>query len=998
VDQNSDATLLPVVAIGASAGGLEPIEEFFESVEPGLGCAYVIIQHLSPEFRSLMDQLLARRSSMPIRRITAGMDLQPNTIYLNLPRTRLALQHNFLSVEKLTKEELHYHPINDFFISLAEQRRSYAVAIVLSGTGNDGTEGSEAIARKNGIVLVQEPSTASFDGMPRSVLETGVQSLTARVPVLAEAVGLTLKEQPFAHLQHAEPLPIDDPLLHIFSLIKTRFGTDFSKYRTKTLQRRVERRALMNHVDSIGELRDIVRTDQQELAELYADLLIEVTSFFRDRDAFDFLADNVIPALVEQAIEKQSLRIWVAGCASGEEAYSIGMLVQEHLRVINVSLDVKIFATDIHERSMAHANSGVYSQALVKALPIELVHRYFDENGDDLRIKKSLRNTVYFSTHDVTRDPPFSSIDLVCCRNLLIYLVDEAQDNALRMFHFSLRVGGVLFLGASEHLRNLASEFDDLNSSHRIFKKRRDIQLLPMGAVVKEESFLDRIDQSMRNPSRVNSAEKSAALLAASDVQLARKRAFDNILAEYAPPGFLLDHEANVEHIFGNAGNLLPQQSGSFSRKIFDLIQPGLKSPIMTAINHMRNSDLANFNRDIAVTADDGAVQMFDLALTRLNSSSESASFMLLHIVDKKNSVTAEYTPLSGVAAATTLDDATQQHIHQLEKRLQTSEENLQSIIEELETSNEELQSSNEELMSTNEELQSTNEELHSVNEELYTVSLEHRRNNDELNRRNDDIKLLLKSSKISLIHLDENLCLKRYSPNAGKIFNLESRGIGHRLTDDSIVPANTEILESIHAVDSDRVSKTLTLSTVGRTYVVKISPNELDNDKPYSGIIISVIDTTELTELQNRLDSTTQLLELQNELNTTLEHYQNLVEGTSSIIVRYDAKTFEILYCNKAYAKRWNSTPEKLLGTNILSIRSAVEAEKFANSLKALELGENLTNMPTVLVEDEGKMVKHTALITTRGLSKDGVTVDQYQSIGVEFPENVQLQEDLIS
>jgi len=618
--------LVPIVAIGASAGGLEPIERYFDNMELNSGCAHIIVQHLSPEFRSLMDQLLARHSDMPIYRIRNGIKLQPNSIYLNLPRSRITIEGNELKFEKIDVDEPYHHPIDQFLKSLAAQRGSEAIAIILSGTGTDGTKGCTAINKAGGTIFVQDPTTTRFDNMPRSVIAKGHQSLVANPDTLAHAVSLKLENKPFDHLQQLKPPMVEDPIDDILSLMKSRFGTDLFQYKQLTIKRRIQRRVVMNRMKSLDELRLKLHSDDEELKNLYADLLIEVTSFFRDPDAFLYIRDYVIPGLIEHAKERGCLRVWIPGCASGEEAYSIGILIKEYLRTSEQALDVKIFATDIHERSMSYAHAGLYEKSLLKSLSPDLILRYFDCTDDHAQVKHDLRKIISFSTHDVTQDPPFSNIDLVCCRNLLIYFIDNAQENVLKMLHFSLRKSGVLFLGPSEHLGTLTNEFEVVNSTWRLFRKRREVNLLPTNSILENDTLISRLNDRTPILPRSHDSAESVEISKQNSTKNAKYTAFDDIISKYAPPGFLITRDGDIEHIFGDAGELLPSQSGSFSRNIIELVRPELKPVVITAINQGRGSNFTQFNRDVTFAQADGALQSYSVSMIRLNLSRQERS------------------------------------------------------------------------------------------------------------------------------------------------------------------------------------------------------------------------------------------------------------------------------------------------------------------------------------------------------------------------------------
>jgi len=964
---------VPVAAIGASAGGLEPIEQFFDAMPVDSGCAFVIIQHLSPDFRSLMDELLARHSTMPIFRITDGMEIAPSSIYLNPPRSVMTLKGNILKVEKIVDTDSVYLPIDIFFDSLAKDRGAKAVGLVLSGTGSDGTRGSKKIESVGGKVLVQDPITTRFDGMPRSVLSDGYSTLVASPHVLAESVTRLLNDESLTGLDASERSPIVDPLSDVLSMLKHSHGTDFLQYKEATVHRRIQRRAQMRGLTDINDYRDTLATDNFELQELYADLLIEVTEFFRDQEAFAVLQKKVVTQLTEDLNDGGSLRVWVPGCASGEEAYSIAILLQEQARTMGIFLHLKIMATDIHVRSMSQASSGVYTEAALRNMPTDLIERYFDCADGQAQIKPSLRNMVFFSTHDVTRDPPFTRIDLISCRNLLIYLKEDAQEKVMNLLHFSLRKDGYLFLGPSEHIGAIAHEFDVVNEKWRLYKKRRDVKLL------ESESIFHRTDLPTGVARVTNAAPRvSKSQSAYSDDAIPFKRAhraaLEEIVSRYAPPGFLLTDDGTVAHIFGNAGELIPLQSGSFSKRIVDLIRPELKVIVTAALDHSRHKDFTEFRRAAYVKKDGGTATTYQVTLVPMELAGEALRFQLLSI-DKGKTLEVDADSVVAISkeelVAFDSSQVLQQRISILEHNLQSSEESLQSTIEELETSNEELQSTNEELMSTNEELQSTNEELHSVNEELYTVSAEHQRKNEELTERETDIDVLLQSSKIGTIHLDSKLLLRRYTNNARSVFNILPQDVGRPIDHITIRASAQDIPKLIHDANQTRDTHETQVLVDDNVYLLRIMPYRAEADQP-SGVLITVIDITDVEQVRGKLA----------DLNV---QYKDLVDNTDSFFVRWDAKTEKILFCNEAYASRWDSKIDRLIGKNIVEIRNANERKEYREEHAKLSPNQAITNVRKEVGADG---YTRAARVFTRAISKDGRTIAEYQSNGYDVTE----------
>jgi len=974
----NDQDAVPIAAIGASAGGLEPIETFFDAMPPDSGCAFIIIQHLSPDFRSLMDELLARHSSMSIHRVTDGMIIEPNSIYLNPPRSVMTIVGNRLQVEGISAKDTVYLPIDLFFESLANSRGENAIGLVFSGTGSDGTRGAKYISESDGTVLVQDPATTRFDGMPKSVIAEGNFELVAAPTDLARCVRQLLNSENIDVLSTTTREPLEEPLQDLLSMLKHRYGTDFLQYKEATVKRRIERRAQMNRISDINDYRDLLNTDELELQELYADLLIEVTEFFRDPEAFEVVRNRVLPRLMENCKDGDSVRVWVPGCASGEEAYSIAILLQEQARVMGIYPQLKILATDIHIRSMNKASAGIYTEESLKGVPNDLVARYFDIADGHVQIKPTIRNMVFFSTHDVMRDPPFTRIDLVSCRNLLIYLNEDAQEKVINLLHFALRKSGYLFLGPSEHIGAIAHEFDAVSDKWRIYEKRRDIKLLPAESIFQRADMTKGMPRSNRSRFVHKANEPSLVNDQSISFKRAQRVALEEIVSEFAPPGFLLTDNGTIVHIFGNAGTLLPMQSGSFSKSVIDLIRPDLKVIVTAALDQARNREFTEFKRAAYVKDEEAASSTYEILLRALDMPGEAQRFLLLSVQKKITNEENQNTLISDVQefAEDESAEAFRQRILVLEHSLRSSEESLQSTIEELETSNEELQSTNEELMSTNEELQSTNEELHSVNEELYTVSAEHQRKNQELTERDNDLDTLLHLSKIGTVHLDEDLTLLRFTPGARSVFNIMPQDVGRPFSHITIVSDEYDVLALVEEVKNSQVVREVQLKVRNSEYILRILPHHKDDDYR-QGVLITVIDISDLQSVRSELK----------DLNI---QYKDIVENTESFIVRWDAKTEKIAYCNSHYASILNSTPELLVGKSIAISRKPEEAQIFRDSLSSITLSNSVTGVYLSTDEFEDKRYSR---ITTRAIGLDDERIDFYQSMGNDCTEEQNYQ-----
>jgi two-component system CheB/CheR fusion protein len=753
-----------VVALGASAGGLEALEKFFDNMPAGTGLAFVVVQHLSPDFKSLMNELLARHTKLAIHRVIDGMAIEPDAIYLIPPKKEMIVADGKLLLTDKDPAQGLSLPIDTFLRSLAHEYGQRAIAIILSGTGSDGSRGVRAIHDAGGLVIVQDEVTANFDGMPRSAIDTGV----------VDAV-LPPREMAGAILDHVERLRhgkepgelqsqvVSDSGIHeVFRALHTAYGIDFSYYKPNTVARRVERRLQMSGTASLNDYVARLHDDHEELNSLYKDLLIGVTRFFRDEDAFRRLEMDVLPQLLNRLNGDDELRVWVAGCATGEEAYSVGILVHEALAARRRALRAKIFATDVHQASLESASAGVYSDESLAGLSAARLARFFKKHASGYQVTPELRKLIVFAPHNVAKDAPFTKLDLICCRNMLIYLQPHAQKKVLSLFHFALKASGMLFLGPSESPGELADEFDVIDRHWKIFRKRRDV----------------RLPADFRLPLSPGLARwRAAAGVPAADgrglPEIQLLRAYDALLEKYVPPSLMVNERRELVHSFAGAGKFLKVPDGRPSRDVLDLVEPSLKLALAGALQRAAKEKQPIVYGSVTIDSlPEG--QQLRLAVKPITIQSTGDEFFLISFEQQAKK------PLPAPAETEIdFDQASRDRLHEVEDELRYTKENLQATIEEMETTNEELQATNEELVASNEELQSTNEELHSVNEELYTVNAEHQRKITELTELTDDMDNLLRSTEIGTIFLDRALCIRKFTPQILQAFQILPQDVG---------------------------------------------------------------------------------------------------------------------------------------------------------------------------------------------------------------------------
>jgi len=851
---------VPIVGIGASAGGLEPFERFFDAMPVESGIAFVVIQHLSPDFESMMDELLSRHSSMDIERVVDDLPLKPNTIYLNPPRSQMIVKDGRFKLTANEDPKKLNLPIDIFFESMAREYGRSAIAIVLSGTGSDGTKGVAAIREFEGAVLVQSPESSKFDGMPRSVIESGNFDAIATPAEMPELIKLVRAGKSIDQSYSGEMS--DDPAKHIFHRLRDKYGTDFGYYKDATIRRRFERRATLCGLD-LESYATRLETDADELDTLYADLLIDVTSFFRDLKAFN-----------------------------------------------------------------SHPKGSL------KGLGDDQISRYFEKSVDYYQVNQRIRRLIVFSKHNLLRDPPFTRIDLVSCRNVLIYFKEEAQQKTLSFFHFSLKIGGYLFLGSSETLGRLTDEFEILDRQWKIFQKIRDVRL------IEATSLLPR-DSSKRTKPDQQVPFLTGRTGTLQRFQQAHGDALEVMLKKFAPPGFLLNRNGEVAHVFGNAGKFVKIDGGAFSNRIIDLVDPALRLGIAAGLERLTTSGKDNFERKVIIPAEgDKPSQSVIVGLSTLSEIGGGNGHYLLTLV----SSLSKSVPFSEDAKFLDTSESSQilqNRIRDLERDLTSTEESLQSLVEELQTSNEELQATNEELMASNEELQSTNEELHSVNEELYTVSAEHQRKIDELTVLTDDMKLLMKATNIGIIFLDDKLNIRRFTPSATAAFNLLDQDIGRPFSHTTYRFADlnlSELIENVIETGEDTVHE---IKVEGKDFIMGILPYET-SIKASSGIVITLVDVTVIKEGER-------------ERIAQKEIHETVLKDLPEPIMRMNLLNGTIETCNPAFARQHGGTPDEMIGKKFSKVVSRKVAQQTMSEIKGAKANELIKSQ--LIIKEDNKL-----------------------------------------
>ncbi len=829
-----------VVGIGASAGGLEAIEAFFKNLQAKSGLAFVVVQHLSPDYKSLMVELLSKYTAMPVARAIEGMVVEANHVYLIPPKKNLTIFHGKLLLSEQDHSRGVNLPIDVFLRSLAEDLEDKSIAVILSGTGSDGTRGIRSIKEAGGMIMVQSDESAKFDGMPKSAMATGLPDFVLPVEELPAQMLAFVEHPKSSKTAIFDSLLTDEEgLTRIFSMLREKSRVDFTYYKPSTVVRRIERRMTVNQ---IADLRDYVRYLElypSEVMTLYRELLIGVTSFFRDKDAFDLLRDKLLPELFERA-GKREIRIWSAGCSSGEEAYSLAILFREAMEQAGKLMEVKIFATDVDRNAVQHAGNGIYPESIAADLSPQLLTKYFHRNEDNFQITRGVREMVVFAQHNLLKDPPFTNIDLVVCRNLLIYLQPVLQKKALDLFSFSLKEHGVLFLGSSETTGDSGDLFEPVHHRWKIYRAKGRRRL-------SDSTDLSGFNaRAHLGPPRFN--QRHSGVRSVQDDPHLLERLVVGLAGDYVPLTLVVDEHMDLLHVVGDSQGFLLPPMGRVQTDVTKMAVKELAIPLATALQKVfkTHDDIAYTNIHLKRNGETLVVQM-RLRLLPGRKNQDPLAAVLIEETRRRadNEDPSETYDLDREAA---------ERIADLEQELQFTRENLQATVEELETSNEELQATNEELLASNEELQSTNEELQSVNEELYTVNAEYQSKILELTELNNDLDNLLVSSDILTLFLDEGLVLRRFTPGVTEVFRLIETDVGrplshisHNLRDIDPVQIAEDV--QAHGRSIEREAQVIQ----GRVFLMRASPYHIASDL-VSGVVLNFVDITNIRRAEAAL------------------------------------------------------------------------------------------------------------------------------------------------
>jgi two-component system CheB/CheR fusion protein len=922
--QKKNLAVAGVVGIGSSAGGLEALTQFFTAMSADSGLAFILVSHLDPTHSSMLPELIQKKTKMPVHQISDNMPLAANRIYVIPPDKELAILHGRLQLMGRKQAGSLHRPIDAFFRSLAEDQGSKAIGIILSGTGTDGTLGIKAIKAHTGLIIVQDKDSARFDGMPTNAAATGLADHILPPEKMPEQLLHFLDHQSKVEqaMEHIEEDKINRALQKIFVLIRSVTGHDFSQYKKNTICRRIERRMYVHQIDTIDGYVDYLQESEREVFILFKELLIGVTSFFRDSETFRSLKEKYLPNLLQKKPNGYDFRIWVPGCSSGEEVYSLAIVVKECQETLGCNINVQLFGTDLDKEAIDTARAAIYPDSISLDVSPERLEKFFNKVNGHYQIKKNIRAMAVFAEQNVIKDPPFTKLDMLSCRNLLIYFGPELQEKLLPTFHYSLKQGGLLLLGTSENIGRATDRFTLLDKKWKIFERRSNHDsstslinlptLQPVDRIPIDDNII-----TAKTSKDVNTIRLLKAILSQSDL----------------PVCVVVDDKADLIYAHGRTGRFLEPAEGEATSNILHMARPGLKAGLTHAI-HKMSAERAEIQIKNLRVKNNGDSQDINLIVRPLPDIQSGYRGLMLIIFDETlNEKEKKVTPRPKVYVSDK-----NQNTKRLEEELRYTRENLQRTIEELETSNEELKSANEELQSANEELQSTNEELEtskeelqSLNEEASTVNAELQGRIDELVSANDDIKNLLDSTDIATIFLDIDLNIRRFTPLVASFFHLTPSDVGRSiehfattLKDVDIKKHATQVLRNLEKYEA------VVVDNRGEQYRMRVRPF-----RTVSNVIEGVVVTFEnVTEFQKMVDA----------LAESDASWQELVTHTPVGIFVLTGENFS--YVNPTGCEILGaSSPEQLLGTSIVDRLHEESRKRWLEQLK--DIKNERTNLP---------------------------------------------------
>lgn len=890
-----------VVGIGASAGGLDALERFFGNLPDGSGMAFIVVSHLDPNHVSIMPELIQKSTKMQLFQAKDGMVVEPNHVYVAPANWDLAILHGTIQLIEPLEAHGFRLPIDFFFKSLSADSGEKAICIILSGMASDGTAGLKAVKSELGMVMVQDPQSAKFDGMPSSAIKTGLADYILPPEEMPDQLIRYTSRKVKGVLLEREITDgkIPDAFQKIFILLRTHTGHDFSLYKQNTIYRRVERRMNISQLDNLPSYIRLLQEDLAEIDNLFKELLIGVTTFFRDPESFEKLK-KVMLELVKSKPDNGQIRIWVPGCSTGEEAYSVAIILRECMNEAKKSFNVQIFATDIDSNAIEKARIGSFS-GIVSDVGKERLNRFFTSEGNLFHIRKEIREMLVFAPQSVIKDPPFTKLDLISCRNLLIYLNGDLQKKVIPLFHYSLLPNGILFLGSSETISGFVDLFSMLDNKWKIYKRR--------DSIYSAQPFIEF-------PVSRSKGKAYEAVMNKSEVKNITQLAERIILESYSPNCVIVTETGEIVYIHGRTGKYLELTNGEAKMNIFEMAREGLQQELPALIRKVSSSKRSLTTEGIKVKSN-GTTQLINLTVKPIKEPAVMRGSLLIIFEEVKP------PPKASTSRTFRYEKKSKKIIKELERELKSTKENLRSTIEELETSNEELKSTNEEMQSTNEEMQSSNEELEtskeelqSLNEELITVNTELQNKNDELSVVNNDMKNLLEGIDIPTIFLDNNLFIKRFTFHATKVVNLMSSDIGRPINHIATNLKYDKFIEDAKEVLRTLVYKEVELQTNdGVWYQMRILPYRTTGNV-IDGVVITFSDINRLKTAYDEINK------LNKGIRLAREYADNIIDTVRESLLILD-KDLKVLSANRSFYKMFNTVSEQTVGRFIYELDS---------------------------------------------------------------------------
>lgn len=884
----------PIVGIGASAGGLETFMMFFDAMPSESGMAFVLIQHLDPNHKSLTAELIANHTSMPVHQVVDQMHVEATKVYVIPPNKDLNISDNLLLLTEPSQTHGMRMPIDIFLRSLAKDKQENAICIILSGTGADGSLGLKSIKDKGGLVLVQTPETSKFDGMPRSAIATGL--VDCSLPVEKMPSALLSYHQSMQKLTKCDipPPAVHEQLDQILSALRLQTKYDFSNYKKGTLKRRIERRMGLNHITAFADYAHMVQKSHEEAQHLLRDFLISVTDFFREPEAYEQLESEVVLNIINAKTSDDPIRVWTPGCATGEEPYSIAMVILEQLQRAKKHNQLQIFASDIDEQAISVARIGSYPVNITSDVTAERLQQFFIKKNNRYQVNRTLRDCVVFATQNLVSDPPFSKVDLVSCRNLLIYLEPAIQKKIISMFHFALNDGGYLFLGGSETIGQHEDLFQPISKKLRSYRRvgKRNSETISFPTL---SDFSKKPQMSLP----VNQSMQDTAHYGKITQQL--------LLQHYAPFAVLINTQFEILYVNGQSGRYLEMTTGKPSQNLISIVREGIRSKLRAAVQLVgKNGEKMEISTRVKREDSYYPVQLIVHLIKMSNQSEDLFLITFSELVEPKH--------LNTIASATSDELEQTTLLHQLEEELAGAKEDLRTCVEDMASSNEELKVSHEEMLSMNEELQSSNEELEtskeelqSLNEELTTVNSQLQNKVEELATANDDMANLLESADIAALFLDVKFCIKRFTPAMRELFQLIKSDVGRPISDISHQFVALDLVKEATLTLKNRLMNEIEVKTADdKSYILRISPFRT-NEGEVVGVVVTFFDITRLNQIKSSLNSSRERIEL-------------LLKSTGEAIYGVDT-TGKCTFVNGKLTQDLGFTEQELIGQDAHTI-----------------------------------------------------------------------------